>query len=240
MGLDIYVGSLIRYYTGNWETIIQQYGRETGMEIQVHRPPPPTPSLVSRVLGFFSPKGQGAVTRDIERWRQALGRQLGVEVNWNEDPEAMYFTDKPAWDCYGALVLWAAYDESPDAKRAPTAEGWSDDPAYQAVCRNTNSRHRHLVADTEMWLPIDFQNPITTKSVPGKAITIGSSIRLLNELDELNRRTWAAGEDPISQWRADGAEYGAPLETSARFAFSVFHQLTRQAVQRRLPMMLDY
>ena len=28
MGLDVYVGSLIRYYTGNWETIVQQLGRD--------------------------------------------------------------------------------------------------------------------------------------------------------------------------------------------------------------------
>ena len=32
MGLDVYVGPLIRYYTGDWETIVQQIGRETGMQ----------------------------------------------------------------------------------------------------------------------------------------------------------------------------------------------------------------
>jgi hypothetical protein len=30
MGLDIYVGSLTRYYRRDWETIVQQAGRELG------------------------------------------------------------------------------------------------------------------------------------------------------------------------------------------------------------------
>jgi hypothetical protein len=38
MGLDVYVGSLTRYYTGDWETIVQQAGREMGLEVRVERP----------------------------------------------------------------------------------------------------------------------------------------------------------------------------------------------------------
>jgi hypothetical protein len=35
MGLDVYVGSLTRYYRRDWETFIQQAGRETGMTVQM-------------------------------------------------------------------------------------------------------------------------------------------------------------------------------------------------------------
>ena len=42
MGLDIYVGSLTRYYAREWESIAQQAAREMGVEFQVirqHDPP---------------------------------------------------------------------------------------------------------------------------------------------------------------------------------------------------------
>jgi hypothetical protein len=39
MGLDVYVGPLSRYYGSQWETIIQQYGQERGMGVQVIRLP---------------------------------------------------------------------------------------------------------------------------------------------------------------------------------------------------------
>jgi hypothetical protein len=38
MGLDVYVGTLTRYYGGEWNTIIQQMGAEAGAEISVLRP----------------------------------------------------------------------------------------------------------------------------------------------------------------------------------------------------------
>ena len=240
MGLDVYVGTLTRYYTGDWETIVQQLGREAGLPVEVRRPRPPAPTLLARLLHLFRPNGVPAAARDIERWRRRLQRELGTPLTWSEDPDVTYFTDKPAWDCYGALVLWAAYDELPNAPRRSTGEQWSNDPAYQTARLNQALRYKHLMADTELWLPADFAEPIQTTSVLGEPITVGSSVRLRAELEALNGRTWAANEETIAQWRADGADYGAPLETSARFGFSVFYELTSESVRRRLPMKLDY
>ena len=46
-------------------------------------------------------------------WRQglsqALQERLAELLDWNENQQATYFTDKPAWDCYADLMLWAAY-----------------------------------------------------------------------------------------------------------------------------------
>ena len=38
MGLDVYVGPLTRYYSFEWETILQQAGREQGMDVHIVRP----------------------------------------------------------------------------------------------------------------------------------------------------------------------------------------------------------
>ena len=51
MGLDIYAGTLTRYYSHNWKTVVQQ---------------------------------------------------------WAEDNEKPYYTDKPDWDAFGAMLLVAA------------------------------------------------------------------------------------------------------------------------------------
>jgi hypothetical protein len=37
MGLDVYVGSLTRYYARDWETVIQKHARETGMPLEIVR-----------------------------------------------------------------------------------------------------------------------------------------------------------------------------------------------------------
>ena len=50
MGLDVYVGPLVRYYTGDWQTIVQQLGREAGTAVEVRRPAATKPSLIQRLL----------------------------------------------------------------------------------------------------------------------------------------------------------------------------------------------
>jgi len=113
MGLDVYVGPLSRYYAGDWETIVQQVAKGSGIAVEIVRPKPPRRGWFKKLrdgLHFFRPTAE----ESVRRWRKRLRRDLGIsDLDWNEDPETEYMTDKPAWDCYGALVLWAAYDELP-------------------------------------------------------------------------------------------------------------------------------
>lgn len=37
MGLDVYVGSLTRYYAGDWELITQKAAREAGVPLRIVR-----------------------------------------------------------------------------------------------------------------------------------------------------------------------------------------------------------
>jgi hypothetical protein len=236
VGLDVYVGPLVRYYTGQWETVVQQWARQQGHRIDVVRPDNPPDAITD-------PKKVRAL---VDAWRSQLASQLRpravVALDWPEDFETPYVTDKPAWDCYAALLLWAAYDEHPDVGRLQVApEDWTTDAAFR---RSTDpgftSRYAQLLNDTELWLPAEFGFTFTAPSALGKAIGIGSSPTLLAQLNELNRRTWAADESTLAGWRWEGADHGAPLEISARLAFSVIHSLASAAVQHRLPMLLDY
>jgi hypothetical protein len=95
MGLDIYVGSLTRYFLGNWETIIQQYARQTGTAVQIVRPAQRRPSLLRRLFGFFRPSGPPAAALAVEKWRQQLEKQLGKAVEWNDDADAAHSRSAP-------------------------------------------------------------------------------------------------------------------------------------------------
>ena len=54
MGLDVYVGTFHRYFSGEWETIMQKHGREMGFDVQVFRPD--TRSFLERLRDWFRPE----------------------------------------------------------------------------------------------------------------------------------------------------------------------------------------
>jgi hypothetical protein len=96
MGLDVYVGPLTRYYAGNWETIVQQRSKQFGIPVAIVRP---RQGLFRRLFDRLSLRPPTAETA-VRRWRDTLRRDLGIaDLDWNEDLEVDYETDKPAWDC---------------------------------------------------------------------------------------------------------------------------------------------
>lgn len=235
VGLDIYAGSLTRYLAGDWELASQKVAKELGLQITIRRKHDPEDAI----------RDPNELRPIVERWRDglslALADDLAAPLEWDESPSSKYFTDKPAWDGYAALILWAAYEEQPHLLRPINAvEEWSEDAAYCACMRDDHkSRYSHLY-DVSLWLPCDFRFVFQAEFVTGTPMLIGSSRELAFQLDELNRRTWAASPTTLAEWIKDGADYGAPLETSARFAFSVFKFLADQSVAENLPMLMDY
>ncbi len=235
MGLDVYVGSLTRYYAGDWELMAQKAAKEMGLDLQVIRRHDPKDAI----------RDPEEIRPTVLTWREnlteALGENLSKPLDWDEGPEAPYFTDKPAWDCYSDLLLWAAYDEQHNLNRPyGSVDQFGIDPAYVAsTATSFHSRYSHLY-EVELWLPGSFGFVFKTEDVGGNPILIGLSVALARQLKELNKRTWQASDQMIARWRQDGSEHGAPLECGARFAFSVFYQLAEEANVHRLPMRLDY
>ncbi len=234
MGLDVYVGSLTRYLCGDWETVVQKWARETGRELQVIRQHNPPDAITE----------PAQVLPAVLSWRDGLSRGLqqagGPALDWDERPNAPYFTDKPAWDAYGDLILWTAYTEEgrvPPPVSSP--ENWHDDPELREA-RGRQTRYPNLLHGAEVWIPADFDFTFNAPWVTGDTITFGSSPQLIRELRLLNSRIWKASDQQITTWRLEGKERHDSLEKGAKFALSLFLTLAVAAVANRLVMKLDY
>jgi hypothetical protein len=237
MGLDVYVGPFTRYFCGDWKTVVQQ---QSEVPVMVVRPPG------QEIDDSLNP---AEVEQDLHSWRQMLnqGPFKGNPLDWHESASAPYFTDKPDWDAYASLQLWAAYSFQPKMKRPDEfVEDWEGDPAYQACSYNGELKPKpatqcQLVLGCEWWLPCSVPG-IFQLVPPGRdtPVQVGSSLDLVEELEKLNARTWKASEEQLADWMRAGSEPRAPLEQGAKFAFAVFLELARQATQNKLPMLLDY
>jgi hypothetical protein len=234
VGLDVYVGSLTRYHAGDWELIAQQAAREMGLSIRVVRQHDPSDAI----------RDPEQIRPTVLAWQNslstALAEHLASPLVWDEGPDTPYFTDKPTWDCYSDLMLWAAYDEQRQSPPAQHVENWAEDTAYRLVATSeAPARYSHLY-EVALWLPCNFGFIFKTEDIAGAEIAVGSSVSLAEQLGELNARTWQAAPETIRQWRRESADYGAPLEAGARFAFAVFFELAVESVKNRVPMRLDW
>ena len=235
MSLDVYVGSLTRYYAGEWENIAERTARERGARYRV-----------ARVGALFNSRDPNEMGRGVIAWRAALSQSLGDRIaaplDWSEDPQAAYFTGRPGWDGFGSLVLWAAYAEHP-AVRHPGSlpEEWDNDPVLvRSNAAGYRSRYSHLVRNVEMWLPGSFDFTFEGEDVDGRRVVMGSAVMLRRQLDELNAATWKAGAGVVAGWGREPPVGEVALEQSARHAFAVLLELAGHAVEHRLPMKLDY
>ena len=238
MGLDVYVGTLTRYYTRDWETIIQKTGREQGIKVEIVTPGAPEVPLDDRL--------SADETRElVENWRSELAEDLKEHLpaglTWSEDDSEPYFTDKPGWEGYAGLVLWAAYAEAPDLRRPMRAPAdWETDPAYLRASQNESTRFPNLVRGAEFWLPGEADILFGGYEPVGKEVAFGFVLDLLGELDMLNSMTWNASAEKLADWRAITDRWNELFETTARVGFSIVWGLALEAQRHGLPMKLDY
>ena len=111
MALDVYVGSLTRYYAGEFENVSERTARERGTQFRI-----------GRHVGSGEPESDiQEILQAILTWRvelnQSLGDRVAQPLDWSEDLDAPYYTGRPGWDGFGSLVLWAAYAEHSAVRR---------------------------------------------------------------------------------------------------------------------------
>lgn len=238
MGLDLYVGSLTRYFTRDFQTPVQ---RMFGDKVSTLRVGADGGVRVER--GPARDVNPRSVRRVVSVWRAEVAQQLGSalekRLDWDETNAAPWWCEQPTWAGYGGLALLAAYDERPDLM--PTVidvERWERDPAVSAVRSAADSRFRHF-HQAELWAPAAFDRPVMSEGLTPQPIGVGSTSRLLECLLDLNQRTWRADPAALEATGPADSEVSG-FEASAWRGFSVFLTLARAAVEHHLPMKMDY
>ncbi len=257
MGLDVYVGTLTRYFAGDWELIAQTARREMSIDVVVDRPPA-TPAITDR----------HAVQAQVEDWRRVTARSLGTTLDWDEGDDRPYFTDRPDWDGYFGLLFLAAHVDRPSIDPPMT---WPDDPTehrlLRAVAEGTSGgrfRRRQVTRPggrygaiilPSLWLPVDRGYAWKGEFPNGEILLIASVDDLSDQLHQLvcdlgaDRATLAAweslqGPPTDASLGVNGHECARhealpPLDAGRR-ALPMFLRLVALAVEHRLPIRLDY
>lgn len=254
MGLDVYAGTLTRYYSGNWKTMSRRYAEEN--MIQFHTVHPGGTRTDTR-----SPK---EVEEAIIRWRDAVAAGLGEASSgsfllWEENNEKPYRTGKPDWDAYGALVLHAACLQLGEPLPETVDQGWNwqEHPVLRRAWTD-NCCGGSLANGVEFWLPFQQRMIFRYSDIFGKEARFGTVGGLLSELEGLNQAAWGADRETVRRWRSEegyGVEYDmvrgllspcAERRTSystqslAKFAFAILYELAEFALETGVPLKLDY
>ena len=217
MGLDVYVGTLTRYYVEGAADVVERIARHQGMAVD-------------------GQAAEAVIRAAVLRWRDGLSRWLGDRLagplDWDESAPAPCFTDKPGWDGYGGALLLAAHDEHPELPPpAVVSADWPDDPAYQAAsARGAGSRYAQLLTP-ELWLPCRFDFTVRTRDLTGEEVELGSSAALLDQLERLADRYRLDGQPPADDHSLPAAAAGG---------LAVLRRLAERSVSCRIPMKLDF
>ena len=221
MSLDVYVGSLTRYYVEGSADVVERIARHRGIAVS---------------------DGQDAeevIRAAVVGWRDGLSRwlsdRLDGPLDWDESGPAPCFTDKPGWDGYGGTLLLAAHDEHPELPApAQVSADWPDDPAYQAASAPGAGSRYHQLLTPELWLPCRFAFTVRTQDITGEEVQLGSSVALLDQLELLSTRYRLDGQPP------DPATDGHSLSAAADNGLAVLLRLAERSVINRVPMKLDF
>lgn len=261
MGLDIYAGSLTRYYSHNWKNKVQQIAEANGRKCVLA-------AAGGQEIKPIEDEAEIKEIRDIIcQWTEGLAEalhQLGAPVSnplWDETTESDYFTDKPDWDAFGALVMLQACLLQNCQLPEYVESGWiafSEPVVKKCMEQRTGIS---LLSNVTHWLPIDDDVSFTVNLPTGDEAPVASLQLLKHELEDLNQQIWKADEQTILSWRDD--KYYIPVkqkepkplfglllrkkrgvkfrtEDLAQCAFSILYQAVNFAIEHKVPLLLDY
>lgn len=257
MGLDIYAGTYSRYYAHNWKTAAQQFCEKEGIQY-------------SRIESPQSDENQKKtdeenIQNSVKLWQEQMVKALqnsGVEKAsvWEEGVSAKsYYTNKPDWDAYGALLLFVAGKLL--KKKYP--ENYKKNTKYQQVLAvlgiyESPFKDWSLFAGVQNYVPIDdrlvFQYPLAN----GTQAMLGTVACLKYELTKINEICWKADNQQILEWQeTEGYPTEAVMRTGgllqllpkravystqslAKYAFSILWQAVLFAEKEQVGIIFDY
>lgn len=261
MGLDIYAGTLTRYYSRNWKNNVQQIAEANGQKCTM------LDGSGNEIKPVEDKEEILQIHEAVSQWISGLAADLD-SVNpsqshqmWDDNNEGEYFTDKPDWEAYGALLLLLACH----IQNHPLPEYVEND--WSAFCNPivkecmSQDPSISLLSNVVIWLPIAEEAIFRATLPTGNEARISTLALLRQELEEINQAIWKADEQTILSWRND--KYYIPIkpqkskslfgilasknrgdkfrtEELAQCAFSILYQAVDFAIEHRVPLLLDY
>lgn len=258
MGLDIYSGTLSRYYARDWQTVVQSIG---GVIVY----PDGKPENVT----FESANAA------VEAWREVINVSIEnfriMPLSWSESPTIPYYTDKPDFEGWLALQLWAAYVDDESASR-PTGRVdqnlLENDKVFQAAQFRDAPHPLVATLQCEFFVPSELSFVFKTKVPNGHETWIGTTGALRAVLKTIDMKTWNATSGDLEIWLQEGlpaeivveAQYKSwigrffgksssqsltfrgtdRMQHAAKFAFAVYQRAIEFSDKHNVPIVLDY
>lgn len=202
----------------------------------------------------------------VSEWAHSFASSIDPPLPtpiWDETTDCEYYTDKPDWLAYGALVTLQAchYLDRPLPEYIDRKWAVFEEPMVKEA--RSKEMVGSLLANATIWLPIQDDAIYVTTLPSGDEGTISTVSLLKHELEVLNTQIWKADEATILSWRND--KYYIPVkqkepkgilglfrrasktpkekyrtEELAQCAYSILYQAVRFAEEHQVPILLDY
>ncbi|RMD74727.1 MAG: hypothetical protein D6820_16175 [Lentisphaerae bacterium] len=230
MGLDIHVMPLTRFLQGDYESPLERMFGNKVVRIGTARP-----SASKEEADQF-----------VKMLQDALSRKFNTSITWHDDGDVV-FSEQFDFRAWHALRAYAAHQEYPATKgifRKTERRYWQEEnpeehPGLMKIAKSAQSRFMHLVYHGDncgYYFPADFDPPCVID--PERAMIVGSSVRLLAELEMLNKSIGMKrnlgdlkeGEAIASDDDPDGA---------LKFGWAFMHHCATLSVEHKLPIIFD-
>lgn len=230
MLIELYVGTLTRYYAEQWHNGHTRAGNPSPFTGT------PNPNTVNDPVEL-----QGIIAGWIADASARLKEHLPEPLAWQEGMGPEYRVAELGFPGYGGAIMLAAYTATGYTPR-PTAfqPNWNKDPAIEIL--NADERKKPLweIINCNIWMPGRFDFGIGMKDPAGMPIRAGSLDTLWAALQHLNEVNWNAAPSEIETWAGEKLDSSVDFDTQARAGYAAFHGMCRFARERRLPMKLHF
>lgn len=230
MLIELYVGTLTRYYSEQWQNGLTRSGEPTPFS------GPRNPNRVNDPVEL-----QGIIAGWLEEASLKLKEHLAEPLSWREGMNEAWDVADLGFDGYGGAMLLAAYSVTGCTPRPPSfSKHWGKDPAMELIRQSKNRNPVWELMNCNLWMPCNFQFGIGLNDPAGQPMRAGSLDLLWSALLALNEGNWNASHEEILSWNSLALQEGTDFDTQARFGFSVFYRMCAMARERRLPLKLHF
>ena len=175
---------------------------------------------------------------------------------WDENDEKDYYTDKPDWDSFGALLLMTASRVLGKECPSEYIKNMDFHPYIQEAA-NEKLSEWSLFTGINHFIPQKEYLMFNWLLANGKECSFATIANLKAELDAINQLLWNADEETIISWNStEGYPTDATFENGtykriqestvyeteslAKFCFSILYQAVMFSEEYSVPVIFDF